>query len=591
VQLEDPQRLVDLEPTAAGYHVGVVEACPAGSRYRFVPDGATALADPASRLQPEGVFGPSEVVDLGAHRWGDGDYRQRPLAEQIVSECHVGTLTKAGTFDAALEVLDDLVEVGISAVELMPVAAFPGRRNWGYDGVFPFSVQASYGGPAGLQRLVDACHRRGLAVVLDVVHNHLGPLGCVLDAFGPYFSDRYRTPWGPALNFDGPLSDHVRAFFFESVAQWFVDYHLDALRLDAIHSIVDRTATPFLAELSDLAAHLSEQLGRPCSLIAETSDNDPGVVAPRCSGGLGMDAQWNDDFHHALFVVLTGEQRAYYADYGAVEDLARAINEGFVLQGEYSAWHRRRHGARADGVNPERLVVFAQNHDQIGNRPRGERLATLVPPDRQRLGAAMVLLGPGIPLLFMGEEYGDPAPFPFFVDHGDAALLEAVHRGRSELLSSMGFVEEPLDEGAEETFALAFVDRSLRDAPGHHELLALTRRLIALRRAEPALAGSGSSDVSASVHDTVLTVTRSHPSASVACLFNLGPGPAAAPAPAGDPGQRRWRRLLDSAELTATGEVPRLPDIVSTGEPITLGPFGFCVYRSGPAGPAEGERP
>ncbi len=587
VALADPERRVDLDTADAGYHVGVVEDCPPGTRYRLVLDGGAPLADPVSRLQPEGVFGPSEVVDLGAHRWTDADYQPRPLAELVISECHVGTLTAAGTFDGAVSVLDDLVDVGISAVELMPVGAFPGRRNWGYDGVFPFSVQASYGGPAGLQRFVDACHRRGLAVVLDVVHNHLGPLGCVLDAFGPYLSTRYQTAWGPALNFDGAESDHVRAFFFESVVQWFVDFHIDALRLDAVDAIVDTTATPFLAELSELAEHLSGQLGRACLLIAESADNNPAVVAPRQSGGLGMDAQWNDDFHYALFALLTGERRPRYTDYGRVEDLARALGEGFVLQGEPSVYRRRRHGAPAASLEPGRLVVFAQNHDQIGNRPRGERLASLVPADRQRLAAALVLLSPGIPLLFMGEEYGEVAPFPFFVDHGDRALLGRVRRGRSELLAHMGFDEPALDEAAEATFAGAVLDPSLRRAPGHQDLLVLTRRLIALRRSHPALARSSRRDVSASAQGPVLILLRLHPDASAACVFNLGPEPALARLPTrgiGTHDTTAWRRVLDSAGPALRGEDPHHGELVAPGNSVGLASFGFAVYTSEPGG-------
>jgi maltooligosyltrehalose trehalohydrolase len=572
-------RLVGLGAGDSGYHLGVVEECPPGTRYRFVLDDGPPLADPASRLQPEGVFGPSAVADLGAHRWGEGAYRPKPLAEQVISESHIGTLTGAGTFDAAVAVLDELVEVGITALEIMPVAEFPGSRNWGYDGVFPFSVRASYGGPAGLQRLVEECHRRGLAVVLDVVHNHQGPLGSVLDAYGPYFNQRYRTPWGPALNFDGPGSDHVRAFYFESVAQWFCDYHLDGLRLDAIHAIVDTTAIPFVAELSELAAFLGERLGRPCWLVAESTDNDPRVVAPRGSGGQGMDAQWNDDFHHALHVALTGERGAYYADYGGSGDVARAINEAFVLQGQYSTYRRRRHGAPSSAVEPEQLVVYAQNHDQIGNRPGGERLPALVGLDAHRLALAVVLLGPGVPLLFMGDEYGETAPFPFFVDHGDPAVAAATHQGRAGLLARMGFVEVPLDESAEATFRAAILDRSLRAAPGHAEVLALTRHLIALRRSHPALGRARRDGVSATVEGRVLTLVRKHKGDRdrFLGLFNLGPEPASAPMH--HLGRREgWRLLLDSADPAHGGTGARQPEAPGGNDSLALGPWAFCAY-------------
>jgi maltooligosyltrehalose trehalohydrolase len=590
VRLMDGGRLVDLEPLEEGYYAGVAEDCPPGSLYRYRLDGGDELADPASRHQPEGVLGPSAVVDLAAHRWADDGYRPRPLWEHVISEVHIGTLSAGGTFDSACEVLEGLVDVGISALEVMPVAEFPGSRNWGYDGVFPFSVQSTYGGPAGLQRLIDACHERGLAVILDVVHNHIGPLGNVLASFGPYFTDRYRTPWGPALNFDGADSDHVRAYFLESVVQWFVDYHVDALRLDAIHAILDTTATPFLVELSELAAHLSERLGRPCTLIAESGDNDPRVVTARSSGGIGMDAQWNDDYHHALHVALTSEQIAYYADYGRVEDLARAINDGFVLQGEYSLYRRRRHGAPSGSIDPERFVLFAQNHDQVGNRPKGERLSTLVPFDAQRLAAGLLLLSPGIPLLFMGDEYGETAPFPYFVDHLDAELNAAVHEGRTKTLRSMGFDEEPMDEAAEATFKTAVLGPSLREAPGHRELLALHRGLVSLREAHPALARSRRVDVSASVHGSVLTLTRRDPAGSAVSLFNVGAAPSVALAPslvagAGPASGTRWHRLFDSADPALGGRGPHQPAEADPGDSLSLAPWGFCVYASAPARP------
>jgi len=577
-----------LEAVGDGYHTTVAQGCPAGTRYRYVLDGGEPLADPASRLQPDGVLGPSEVVDLGTHDWGDTDYRPRPLFEHVISECHVGTLTEAGTFDAAAEALDPLVEAGFTAIELMPVAQFPGARNWGYDGVFPFAVQCTYGGPAGLQRLVDACHRRGMAVVLDVVYNHIGPVGNVLGSFGPYFSERYKTPWGPAINFDGPSSDHVRTFFLQTVAQWFVDFHIDALRLDAIHSIADSTATPFLAELSALAGELRERLGRPCALIAESSDNNPLVVTPRRDGGIGMDAQWNDDFHHALHAAVTGERQGYYEDFGSVEDIARAMREGFVYQGEYSRYRRRRHGAPSVALEPERFVVFAQNHDHIGNRPRGERLASLAPVDRQRLATALLLVSPGVPLLFMGEEYGETAPFGYFVDHGDDRLAEAVRAGRAEQMHALGYDEEPLDASAESTFAMAVIDPGLRHHDAHRDLLALHRRLVELRRNHPALARSRRDQVEVSVSGPLLVLTRRHRAGAVAALFNIGAEPACLGAPAlvtgAAPGDRRcWRRLLDSADPQIGGSGPPQPESVAPGHQLVLGPWGFCLYASAPA--------
>jgi maltooligosyltrehalose trehalohydrolase len=576
-----------LEPLGAGYHGATVSSCPAGSRYRYVLDAGDPLADPASRLQPDGVLGPSEVVDLGAHEWHDAAYRPRSLADYVISECHVGTFTKEGTFDAALTQLDRLLDVGVTALELMPVAQFVGRRNWGYDGVFPFAVQNSYGGPAGLQRLVDGCHERGLAVIIDVVYNHLGPVGNVLGRFGPYVTDRYQTPWGPALNLDGPESDHVRAFFLQSAAQWFVDFHVDALRLDAIHAIVDTSATPFLVDLASLAAELASEVGRPCLLVAESAANDPRVVTSRDGGGIGLDAQWNDDFHHALHAVLTGERQGYYADFGPLVDVARAMSAGFVYQGEYSVFQRRRHGAPSGHLEPDRFVVFAQNHDHIGNRPRGERLATLVEPARTRLAAALLLLAPGTPLLFMGEEYGEAAPFPFFVDD-DPQLAEAVRTGRRAELAAMGYDEEPLDPGDEATFEAAVIDPHLAEQGEHRRLLDLHRRLIALRRELPALRRSTRSQAAASVTGPVLTLVRRHAAGSVAALFNVGPTEARVDAPvlvaeACDAAMVSWCRILDSGD-ERSGEGG--PASATPGEVIALAPWAFCVYQARVGGPA-----
>ncbi len=342
------------------------------------------------------MHGPSQVVDL-AYAWTDQAFRPGPLREWILYELHIGTYTEAGTFTGAAAALDDLVELGVTAVEIMPVAQFPGHRNWGYDGVFPFAVQHSYGGARGLQEFVDECHRRGLAVVLDVVYNHLGPEGDVLDRFAPYFTDRYSTPWGRAVNLDGPFSDDVRAYFVANACQWFEHFHVDALRLDAVHELIDRSARPFLAELSAATEELEGRIGRSCALIAESADNNPLVVTPRAAHGLGMHAQWNDDFHHSVHAIVTGERDGYYGDYGKADDVARALSQGFVYQGQYSAFRKRRHGAPSTGIGPERFVIFVQNHDQVGNRPDGARLSTLVPPERLATGGGPPPPRPGAP--------------------------------------------------------------------------------------------------------------------------------------------------------------------------------------------------
>jgi maltooligosyltrehalose trehalohydrolase len=461
------------------------------------------------------------------------------------------------------------------------VAQFPGTRNWGYDGVFPYAVQHSYGGPAAFQRFVDAAHQRDIAVVLDVVYNHLGPEGNVLDAYGPYFTDRYRTPWGAAVNFDGPGSDQVRRYFVENALSWFRDFHVDGLRLDAVHGIVDPTAIPFLSELAGAAEQLGRMLGRQLGLIAESADNDPRVVSPPAVGGLGLGAQWNDDFHHALHAALTGEHLGYYADFGDLGQLARAMSEGFVYQGQYSRYRSRRHGASSMGIEPERFVLFAQNHDHVGNRPRGDRLGSIVGPDALRLAAAVVLLSPGVPLLFMGEEYGETAPFAYFVDHADPELGQAVRRGRKEEMAGLGWPDEPLDALDEGTFRAAILDRALRLAPGHAELWVLYQSLIRLRRAHPALARSARPGARAHVQGDMVVLVRSDTVESVCSLFNFGAGPAEVrlPAPTDGEGEpRSWTCLIDSSDPTLGGHGQRQPDGLGAHDLVRLGSLGFCAY-------------
>ncbi len=422
-----PSRVVSLEPLPTGYYARTVENVAPGQRYKFRIAGSDK-PDPASRSQPDGVHEASEVVDP-SYDWNDGDRLGIPLRDYVLYELHVGTFTPEGPFDGVVEHIAELKEIGVTAIELMPVAQFPGERNWGYDGVYPYAAQNSYGGPDGLRRLVDACHLNGLAVVLDVVYNHLGPEGNYAGNVGHYFTDVYNTPWGAAMNFDGPGSDGVRNYFIENALWWLRDCHIDALRLDAVHAILDHTAYRFIEELGDRVGSLALETGRNIYLIAESSDTDPRLIRERDRGGYGMNAVWTDDFHRSLHTLLTGERDGYYADYGALEQLAKCYEQGFAYTGEYSGFRRRRHGASALGESAERFVVVSQNHDQIGNRPYGERLTQLVGPEEQRLVAGAYLLSPFIPLLFMGEEYGETAPFPYFIDHSDEDLQRAVREG------------------------------------------------------------------------------------------------------------------------------------------------------------------
>ena len=539
-------RVVPMAAVGRGYYEALVEGVAPGARYLFRLDGARERPDPASRLQPDGVHGSSEVV-AGEFPWTDAAWRGVRLADYVLYELHLGTFTREGTCDAAVERLDALAALGVTAVELMPVAQFPGVRNWGYDGVDLFAVHTAYGGPAGLKRFVDACHARGLAAVLDVVHNHLGPEGNYLAEFGPYFTDRRTTPWGPAVNVDGPDCDEVRRFLIDNALMWVDEFHFDALRLDAVHAIVDQSARPFVQELADAVHAKAARRGREIHVIAETNLNDPRLVRPQALGGLGLDAQWSDDLHHALHAALTGERWGYYGDYDGVRDVARALAEGFLFAGRYSAHRRRRYGAPADGLAGERFVVAAQTHDQVANRPGGDRLAALVPFEALKAAAGVVLLSPFLPLLFMGEEYGEPAPFLYFTSHGDAGLAEAVRRGRREEFAAWdpeAAVPDPQDPS---TFQRCKLHWGLRDEPPHRALLAFYAELIRLRRTHSALAAPARETVRVSTADDarVLILHRGAPTAPAAAVFNFGDAETTVRVPLA-PG--RWAVALDSAD-------------------------------------------
>jgi maltooligosyltrehalose trehalohydrolase len=456
--------------------------------YAFVLDGGPPLPDPRSPWQPRGIHGPSRSLAHDEFSWGDRHWQAPPLAAAVIYELHVGTFTAEGTFEAAIGKLNHLIELGITHVELMPVNEFSGGRGWGYDGADLYAPYHAYGGPAGLKRLVDACHRRGLAVILDVVYNHLGPAGNYLDAFGPYFTDRYATPWGKAINFDGHQSHHVRQFFCDNALMWLRDYHFDALRLDAVHAIIDTSAVHILEQLSSQVADLAAASGRHLELIAESDLNDPRVVKPPALGGYGIQAQWSDDFHHALHSLLTGERDGYYADFGALADLAKALERVFVYDGRYSSFRQRRHGRSPAGLPGSCFLGYMQNHDQVGNRAHGERSSQLMSVGRCKIAAALVLTAPFVPMLFQGEEWGSSTPFLYFTDHEDAELGRAVTEGRRrEFAAFVSHAEDVPDPQALETFERSKLIWSEAEKEPYAELLDWHRRLIALRRKVPDL--------------------------------------------------------------------------------------------------------
>jgi maltooligosyltrehalose trehalohydrolase len=579
--------MTPMRRSAEGYFEVTLSGVTPGSRYRYLLEGTTGRPDPVSRSQPDGVHGPSSVVDPNSFQWTDQSWRGLPLNDFIIYELHIGTFTAEGTFDAMIAELSYLKEtVGVTAIELMPVAQFPGHRNWGYDGVHPFAPQSSYGGPDGLKRLVNACHGAGLAVVLDVVYNHLGPEGNYLAEFGPYFTDRYKTPWGAAINYDGPDSDEVRKYVVSNALYWITEYHIDALRLDAIHGIYDFGAAHILDELS-LAVHKQAAcLDRQVCMIAESDLNDSRIIDERSHGGYGLDGQWNDDFHHALHVALTGEQKGYYQDFHGLRDLGTALREGFVYSGQYSAYRERRHGNSSQHCRPDQFIVFAQNHDQIGNRAIGDRLSTQVPFEALKVIRALVLLSPNIPLLFMGEEYGETAPFQYFIEHGDRDLIEAIGQGRRREFAHFGWKAEDIpDPQAASTFARCKLNRENMD-DRQAKLLRWTHALIMLRKTlTPLRAGDGTKlhhSVWVLNREQVLILHRWSSQGDMALLlfgFDRNPATILLTAPVGV-----WRRQLDSRtpEFGGTGEdtMPEEFAIESKGVSLTIPAYATAVYSS-----------
>jgi maltooligosyltrehalose trehalohydrolase len=572
------ERLVPMELGERGYHHTVVDGVEPGNPYLYRLDEGRERPDPASRFQPQGVQGPSQVVGLHFN-WEDASWFGHPLQDYIIYELHVGTFTPEGTFDALIPHLDQLRELGITAIQLMPVAQFPGARNWGYDGVYPFAVQNSYGGADGLMRLVNACHKGGLAVVLDVVYNHRGPEGSYLGEFGPYFSDGYKTPWGAAFNFDGPHSGEVRHFLIENALYWVTEYHIDALKLDAVHAIVDHSMVPFVKELTEAVHRRAEELDRRIHIIAESDLNDSRLVRLPEEGGYGLDAQWNDDFHRSLHVLVTGERAGYYQDFGGLAELVKAFSEGFVYSGQYSRYRRRRHGSSSRDVPAGKLVVFAQNHDQVGNRMLGERLSQLVPFERLKLAAAAVLLSPFLPLLFMGEEYGETAPFQYFISHSDAELVEAVRQGRCEEFEAFAWKGAPPDPQDEGTFLCSRLNQDLRQQGDHRALREFYKELLRVRKELPALASLSKEEMETFgfEEERVLFVRRWSGHSEVFAVFNFGDAEAtvAVSVPEG-----HWRKLLDSADKRWRGKGSSLPDVLrSEGEAaLRLSPKALALF-------------
>jgi maltooligosyltrehalose trehalohydrolase len=550
----NPGRSFPMRREGEDFEVAVPEAHP-GDTYCFVFDDGKTRPDPVSRSQPQGVHGPSEIVDPAKFSWSDGDWTGIALEDYIFYELHTGTFTPEGTFDGIISKLDYLRELGVTAIELMPVAEFPGVRNWGYDGVDLYAPHSAYGGPDGLKRLVNACHSAGLAVVLDVVYNHVGPEGNYLSDFGPYFTDQYRTPWGRAMNYDAAGSDGVRRFVIDNALYWLTEYHIDALRLDAIHGIFDFSALHILAELRDCFHEQAAQLGRQAWLIAESDLNDVRILNPHAIGGYGLDAQWLDEFHHALYGYLTGSNRAYLAGFDSLGQIQKAVTEGFVHDGGYSAFRRKRFGNSSRDQPGRRFVVFLQNHDQVANTSQGSRLSQLISLEQYKAAAMLLLCSPYLPLLFMGEEFAEKAPFLFFTSHGDPAVAQATSEGRRMEFEDFAPAGDFADPQAPDTFERSRITWGLVDEPAHNSIFRLYRELVGLRKRWPCL-NNGRKDltrVQVDEQTRTLRMDRADPAGSRAVLLcGFSPEPANF-----DFDPAKWDLVCSSAQASLYVQGPR----------------------------------
>jgi maltooligosyltrehalose trehalohydrolase len=507
---------------SAGYWRSITREILPGSKYKISVDERDPLPDPTSLSQADDVHGPSVAVDLNKFRWTDASWKNIPKQDYIIYELHTGTFTPDHNFDGIIGKLDYLLDLGINAIEIMPVGQFPGSRNWGYDGAFPFAVQHSYGGAAGLQKLVNACHEKGIAVILDVIYNHIGPEGNYLPQFAPYFTDKYHTPWGKALNFDDAWCDGVREYFIENVLMWFRDFHIDALRMDAVHAIKDLSAVHIIKEISEHVDALEQQTGNEYYLIVEMDLNDPVYINAKNKCGYGADAQWVDEFHHALRVAGGQKPEGYYSDFNGIVHLAKSYSDGYVYDGQYSSHRKKIFGRKTD--NPgDQFIVFSQNHDQTGNRMLGERTSTLVSADMCRLMAAAVMISPYIPMLFMGEEWAETNPFLFFISHTDKELAAIVNKGRKEEFSYFNWAGEPPDPRLEETFTNSMLQwQSLKKEP-HKSMHEYYRKLIAFRKANPALNNTNRNATKAEADEInkILRLQRWSDNQRLECILNF----------------------------------------------------------------------
>jgi maltooligosyltrehalose trehalohydrolase len=569
-------KTVKLTKDDFGYWKTVTKEIKVGDLYKVSLGEDKVFPDPASVSQPEGVHGFSEAVDIQQFKWNNNNWNNLPLEDYVLYELHTGTFTNKGTFAALEEKLPYLKELGINAIEIMPVSQFPGGRNWGYDGVFPYAVQNTYGGANGLKHLVQACHDIGIAVILDVVYNHLGPEGNYLGAFGPYFTDKYNTPWGNAINFDDEWCDGVRKYFVENVLMWFRDFHIDALRMDAVHAIKDFSATHILREIKQHVNKLMAATGRTHYLIVELDLNDNRFINPLEQQGFGMDGQWVDEFHHALRVTAGEARSGYYNDFNGLAHLAKSYRDAYVFDGQYSPHRKKTFGIKAENNAGKQFVVFSQNHDQVGNRMLGERTSSLVSFEMQKLMAAAVIVSPYLPMLFMGEEYSEPHPFLYFVSHTDPDLADAVRKGRKAEFAafhSQGEAPDPVDE---KTFEESKLQWDLLKQPKHKTMLEFYKTLIGLRKQEPALKhlSRNQLNVEENEQNQTLLLHRWHEGEHILCLMNFSKVQQQATLPTF---KNEWKKLLNSADAIWNG--PATSENLS-GAAVTIQPESILIYKN-----------
>jgi maltooligosyltrehalose trehalohydrolase len=581
VSLDIPERSLTLPMQKAdfGYWWINTDKLKQGDLYQFVLDDEKERPDPVSLSQPDHVKGPSRALDVCRYDWQDSTWINPPMAEYIIYELHIGTFTPEGTFAAVEEKLDYLIELGITAVEIMPVAQFPNSRNWGYDGVFPYAVQDSYGGAVALQHLVETCHAKGLAVILDVVYNHMGPEGSVFHDYGPYHTSKYCTPWGDAINFDDEWCDGVRHYFIENALMWFRDFHVDALRLDAVHHIKDFSTTHILREMKQCVDKLAAETGRQYYLIAECDLNDPVFIDPLEKRGFGLDAQWCDEFHHALRVAIGEPRNGYYVDFNGVQDLAKSFQNGYVYDGQFSKHRKKMFGAKAETNPGHQMIVFSQNHDQIGNRMLGERSNELYSSETAKLMAGTVLVSPFLPLLFMGEEWGETNPFLYFVSQDDQKLIEQTRQGREDEFADFQQDGDIPDPVADDTFQRSKLQWHLLEQDEHQALFQYYKTLISLRKKHPALRNLDrwQMAITKRITQSVLVIHRWDGNEHLLCLMNFSQDARQVTLPAEN---RRWQRRLDSADTVWHGPGTNTPNYAAGGETLVAQPQSLVLYTS-----------